>query len=85
MKYENREEVEVLLNGIRINESKIQTAENIIKDIRSDYCIELCVISSGAVIRRLHLTDAQVKYITNNIIEECNKKVEKYKEQLKDL
>lgn len=85
MKYENRSKVELILNGIKIYERKTEEAKEIIKDIKSDYYIELCVISQRLIIRKLSLTTVQMKYVINNIIEECNKKVEEYKEQLKDL
>lgn len=84
MKYENRKEVELILNGIAKTEKKLNTTMAIRNSINSRASIELSASSVGLTIR-VSLTDAQVKSITDDIIKECNKELDKYKEQLKDL
>lgn len=84
MEYENRQKVELILNGIAKIEKKLNTTMAIRNSINSGASIELSASSVGFTIR-VSLTDAQVKSITDDIIEECNKELNEYKEQLKDL
>lgn len=84
MDYKNREQIEYIFNNIDYLKNIIEKAKYIQNNNNKEYNVELRINLLGST-ETIPLNDEQIKYITNKIINDNNKKLNNYMQQLKQL